>query len=85
MAPRILYDPTTQAPLRCLKVLCEDGKRRSATFTTKARSVYRMPACVKVGTIWVSGWVTDDGEGDMLFYVDPAGKNAAHLPAKGDR
>ena len=85
MPPQIIYDPTTQVPLRCLKVLCEDGKRRSATFTTKRTNHYHLPACVRVGTVWVSGWLTDNGEGDLLFFADPAGKNASHLPAQGDR
>lgn len=90
MAPQILFDPQTGTPYAVTQVLCEDGKRRRADISGKVRSFYRMPAQVKFRPpgqrkqLDISGWVTDDGEGDLLFFVNPKGKHAALFPKKGE-
>src|SRR4051812_15125299 len=70
-----------------VKVLCDDGEIRTATYTSEADTFFSRPARVKANGKTVTGFVTCDGDWECgyvyLFRAYKYNKNHAAIPVEG--
>lgn len=71
------------SPVRCLRALCADGRRRSAHVTGEADACSSLPARVCYRGATVTGFLcaVTGREGDLKFVADQATKDGHLIPS----
>jgi len=67
-------------PIAVKKALCSDGIRRYARITGEPDKFFSIPASVHVQGKRVTGYITEESNGDYEFHAYKPGKNGHLLP-----